>query len=611
MAIISFRNVTFAHEVIKNDQVLFYLTHCVLDIVQNNFNKDMPIAIQTPDTWSEAHISIFPSNKSYNEYMFFKWFNLKNTIPYTILGYMENFKTRNENGPKPGSNILLVPDQEISIIYGTLNPMLLRMNYNSRNIGAKTVIALMEPAKSERYVLRLSMVILQLAFEIHQLENVIVIVPFITLDQGSKMYIIYLFAIGWLPEEQGNICSQVINNPKIAGTWTSQRMKYQYRELFPKKTMTDMRQCRVRISTSTFEPLVVTTGTGLAGFFPNIIQVASEILNFQPSLSHEEPFIVIPVSHHSGIDECTVTYPYVRADFTWYVPSGEQIPGWRNLIGIFTPTTWFLVLLAFISRTATHWLLVIVSNRFRNTQMDTDFVCVLMGSFLSQLGMGCKENYKGTFIVFFFLLWICYCLQIYTLYQSSLFGCLLKPTEYPPIKTLKQLEESDIEMVQCVDIRGPGTKLNITYDKCTKYAGVTSFGTSEANVAYFNHILSYNLYYNVHKALGIKAKYVTLEEIILSEYVAFSVSGLGCMFYNKLNKMQHRLYSSGIMNQWMKEMTEKIWRSHFRETASGDVETLKLLHLQGLLYLLSIGLTLAFVIFVIEILIGRVNSTRK
>ncbi|KAJ9590873.1 hypothetical protein L9F63_016094 [Diploptera punctata] len=611
MAIISFRNVTFANEVIKHDQIMYYLTHCILDIARNNFNKDMPIAIQTPDTWSKAAISIFPSQKSYKEHIFFQWLNSKNTIPYTILSYMENFKNLSENGPKPGSNILLVPDQEISIILGTLKRMFQRMNYNSRNIRAKTLIALLEPAKSKRDVLTLSYTLLQTAFIQGQLENAVAIIPLVTLDQGSNKYILDLFTIGWLPEEQEDICSRIINHLKITGLWTSQRKKYQYSELFPNKTITDMKKCSVNISASSFEPYVVIHDKGIGGFFPNIIRVASEVMNFKANLSHEKPFIVIPAFNYGDNDECTLTYPYVRADFTWYVPSGQQIPGWRNIIGIFTPTTWYLVLLAFVLRTVTHWLLAIVSNRCGNTQMETDFVSVFISSFASQLGMGCKENYKGSVIVTFFVLWIYYCLQIYTLYQSSLFGCLLKPTEYQPIKTLKQLQESDIEMVQCIEFEGPGTKLNVTRDKCRKYAGDSLYNVKVTNIAFFDILFSYDVYENVHKALGMKTEYVTLDEVLLSEYTAIFTRKLGCMFYNKLNTIQHRLYSSGIVNQWMREMKETIWRNNFREKARDDVDALKLSHLQGVFYLLLIGLMLGLIVFVIEYMIGRVNSTRK
>ncbi|KAJ9590871.1 hypothetical protein L9F63_016092 [Diploptera punctata] len=571
----------------------------------------MPIAIQTPSTWSKAPTNIFPSQNSYEENIFFTWMNKKNTIPYTILGYMENFKNASENGPKPGSNILLVPHQDHSTLWITLKSMFYRINYNSRSIEAKTLVALLEPARSQRDVLRLSHIILQTAFNEGQLENVVAIIPLVTLDQGSKQYILNLFAVNWLPEEQENICTRIITNPKIAGLWTSQRKKHQYRELFPKKTLTDMKQCSVRISASSFQPYVVEFEDGIGGLFPKIIQVASEVLNFKPVVSDETPFVIIPAFSFGGNDECTVTYPYVRADFTWYVPSGEQIPAWRNIIGIFTPTTWFLVLLAFILRTVTQWLLAIASNRFGNTQMETDFVCVLMSSFSSQLGMGCKENYKGSFVVFFFVLWIYYCLQIYTLYQSSLFGCLLKPTEYPPIKTLKELQESDIEMVQCIEFEGPGTKLNVTRDKCRKYAGDSLYNTKVTNIAFFDILLSYDMYKNVHKAMGMKTKYVTLEEVLLSEYTAIFTRNFGCMFYNKLNTIQHRLYSSGIVNQWMREMEERIWRKNFREKARDDVDALKLSHLQGVFYLLLIGLMLGLIVFVVEHIFGCVKSALK
>ncbi|PSN57987.1 hypothetical protein C0J52_08116 [Blattella germanica] len=59
---------------------------------------------------------------------------------------------------------------------------------------------------------------------------------------------------------------------------------------------------------------------------------------------------------------------------------------------------------------------------------------------LIHLGVEVKDSYTGPASVLLFSLLLCYCLLINTAYQSTLFGLMVEPGEYPPIQLIEELK---------------------------------------------------------------------------------------------------------------------------------------------------------------------------
>ena len=588
--------------------LMFHLSEYIIDIIENHINKDLPISIQTPTTWSKAPLKIMPQEEEFYDEIFFKMLNDVN-VTYVTLGYVDMFKTIAQQEIKPGSNVLFVSGQTLKEIMNVTLNMLQRILHNSRNYAAPTIIALLEPQKYVEEIGDFTSSLLQLSFYNTNFENAVIISQIITYTPYSNQYVIRYFTVGWLPEDQENICSRFINKPKILSMWTSENLKYSVKEIFPKKILRDMKGCTLRIETSQIAPYVLKEGDHIAGFFPSLLRVVANKMNFR--VTDYEPYaqVRIPRIYAIPYEACTLTYPYIREDFTWYVPSGLPIPPWQNIIRIFTPDMWMWIGCMFSLATLTFWLLAIFYSRFMNTQMETNLFVIMMNSLLSQLGMGIQDKFKCISAVGFFVMWLMYCLQIYTLFQSTLIGFLLKPNLHPPIRTLKELEESGLRMISRVKFTNTR---NINYSRIGEdFANIDWSKFNDRNVAFFDLVFNEKLLLYIRNYMGVKNEKVPLEEIIQTVYMGISTSKMGCLLLESLDALQHRLYASGIMEQWIKEMTLTIWRIEFRNWKSHDSISLSLLHLQGIFYLLFIGLLLACIAFLFEISIPFIRKRRN
>ena len=144
-------------------------------------------------------------------------------------------------------------------------------------------------------------------------------------------------------------------------------------------------------------------------------------------------------------EECVFTYPYFKLEVTWFVPSGAPFPRWESIIRAFNFTTWCLIGISLMFGILMFWSFAILSNILKETNLDTRLSRYWMNSLQSLLAMNINYELRGAVPVIFFTLWLFYCLQIYTLYQASLIGYLLNPGELPPIKNVKELEESELK----------------------------------------------------------------------------------------------------------------------------------------------------------------------
>ena len=90
--------------------LMFHLSEYIIDIIENHINKDLPISIQTPTTWSKAPLKIMPQEEEFYDEIFFKMLNDVN-ITYVTLGYVDKFKTIAQQEITSGSNVLFVSGQ--------------------------------------------------------------------------------------------------------------------------------------------------------------------------------------------------------------------------------------------------------------------------------------------------------------------------------------------------------------------------------------------------------------------------------------------------------------------------------------------------------------------
>ena len=131
---------------------------------------------------------------------------------------------------------------------------------------------------------------------------------------------------------------------------------------------------------------------------------------------------------------CPHTYPHFSKDITWYVPV-HQIPRWQGLVRVFHPLMWLLVTIAFLLGSLT--FLLFDKCHANINPNATEF---LMDILQTHLAIGIIRRFASKPANLFFLLWLFYCLLIYTAYTSELIGFLGNPGTYRLVNNLEELK---------------------------------------------------------------------------------------------------------------------------------------------------------------------------
>ena len=98
-----------------------------------------------------------------------------------------------------------------------------------------------------------------------------------------------------------------------------------------------------------------------------------------------------------------------------------------------------------------------------------------------------------------------------------------------------------------------------------------------------------------------KPKAVALEENLNILLMAVIVNKMGCMLHTRLEEIQRRLASSGLLNLWVDAMYENSFKNYYNVLKVDPAISLQLSHLQGAFYLFDFGLCLASFTFIIEL----------
>ena len=229
---------------------------------------------------------------------------------------------------------------------------------------------------------------------------------------------------------------------------------------------------------------------------------------------------------------------------------------------------------------------------------------------------------RGYTYVFFFLLWLFYCLQVYTLYQSLLISFLANAGSYPPIRSLSDLNDSDIDLVHYGGFAMNNNhtlfgewykkpiKVNTTYQTDNKNIKKSLDEVIKGNSALMSphwqtQLYAIMLYKKNHKEL-----FSTIEETTYSIHVTISFFKESC-FCKRVNTILHYLHSSGLIKRKLEEILQINNCYRFSTVEDLGVYVITLNHLQGAFYILLIGLITSSLQFYIEIRGGRVLNGLK
>ncbi|KAJ9579517.1 hypothetical protein L9F63_004836 [Diploptera punctata] len=581
------------------------LSKCIIRIIETHFNRDMTLTIQSPESWHSVYQNV-PNIRTTFTQVLFEMINSHNLISYVSLGYIEDYRKQIHNTMKPGSHILILSGADGLEIKMAIS-MLERIRHDLRNDKAKLLIVYLEPVNTEKqFQYAGSFLLLSWRAAFLADASVLLLEKF---PQNKREEIVYYFkGFRWLPEDQKDLCSMLINKIHMNAVWTSKDNRFYKKDIFPSKRLTNMKNCSLIINAHQMYPYLHYEGSEFRGIMFKYFEIVQNLLNTRFKYIQEENTggIHVPIVYDANYEECSFTYPYIRTQLTWFVPSGEPIPRWQSLIKVFNADMWIFICVTFISGTLIFWWIAILSNISKECRLETGISLYCMNSLQNHLAMGIRHETEGPLKAIFLTLWLFYCLQIYTLYQSSLIGFVINPGELPPVKNVKELEESDLKKLSAVSFSGDSFKdTNISYyvyPLCKELRICYKNLAISRNSAVLDHRYHGLIFIRMYHSTEGKPSIVPLVENLDTLYTTMYVRRVGCMLHARLETILRQLVNSGIMNKWIENFDNTFSKQYYANLNIKHTVSLKMLHVQGAYYLMIIGLLLATLLFILELL---------
>ncbi|GLV45941.1 Ionotropic receptor 7c [Carabus blaptoides fortunei] len=344
------------------------------------------------------------------------------------------------------------------------------------------------------------------------------------------------------------------------------------RVLFPRKVPDNLNGCEIKLMAYLIPPYVLNISANredptVAGLEVTIMHIIAEELNlteryishnftswgeklpngtitnmFKALDDHDAELIFGMVPLNSPEDhEFESTLIHVTESLIWWVPMADHIPRWKRPMKLFHPQVWFLILASFPVNGLLWWL-------FGKSKETSDNYKVWYRSILASWRVLLQVTHappRYTVTRILYLFFAIFSLLIYTAHESVLVSTLTKPHHEHQIKTVEELLDSKL-----------------------KYG-------------FFPLIAdSYNDSSNwIQREIRITAGYPLLE---------------------KFNELLLSMQANGLIGKWDKDITFN--QAHKDES---QLTALSIGHMALLFVNLLIGLTISFIVFIVEIILKR------
>ncbi|PSN38666.1 Ionotropic receptor 548 [Blattella germanica] len=581
------------------------LSKCTKGVVQQYFSQDVPITIVD-------NAAIFCNSpqknilSNYNELIAMLYQEID--LPLIHLGCVVNFTLK--NSLKSGSAILLLPDEimEYTDLMTLCEIYVLRLVDWLENRAVRIILVSKVTTKTKKMQMLTAYGLLQGAWGSRvQIADSIVLLPEFGLSTWSKKKTPAIDAFTWFPSDQSDVCLRELDRVKFLDRWVSERTGFLRKaDLYPVKAVSDMRGCTLKVDLILDPPLgavfLKNKGTYFIGTYGMMLQTSAEFLNIHLSYTVRQSRrytadIVAPIflTHKFFSTECIVSYPYFMDTVTWYVPV-FQIPKWQGPIRVFSMSMWINVTVAYVLGSFTFWLL-----GKHDQQSYRDVSTIFLNTLKTYIGVGVRVKYRGVGVLFL-IVWLLYCMQIYTAYQSILTGFLVNPGDFPQIQTLQGSELQNFTTIG-FDSDNIDEQIWNKYTDCTQQQCWTKL-TEKQKVAVFGLKFFFDLFINMEYNNKKPGVYRITESV--KDYLKVAYMDLGCIFGRSFNSVFSRLVTSGFPDKWIRDLTHNFWMD-LEHNGNDHPDAISLVHIQGILYFLLIGFLLGLILFITEIIIYKIK----
>ena len=335
-------------------------------------------------------------------------------------------------------------------------------------------------------------------WQIAKIVNVVVLVPHkfthlpphstsSTYRSGSGRLNLYT----WFPYKLGR-CGE-FQEVILIDQWVSEN-KGTFSEnvnLYPPKVPKSFTHCPIKVASIGFDPYVIvtenytkndgSTAYNVTGLFVEILVLVFEKMNvttvFLPpviDIAQDSYFKVLSDFEYGLSDVVTggipllpmvvtssydATIPYTNIDFKMLLPCPKPIPGTEKVLTTFSLSVWLTMGLVLLLSTAVFWCVGIRTYRsvFREAHTYRSLSHCFYNAWAVLMGVSVPQLPTTSILRIFFLLYVCYCFAISTVFQAFFVSYLVEPEYGNKIETFDELLNSDI-------IYGYKTGLDITFE---------------------------------------------------------------------------------------------------------------------------------------------------
>ncbi|GFG39115.1 hypothetical protein Cfor_10594 [Coptotermes formosanus] len=311
------------------------------------------------------------------------------------------------------------------------------------------------------------------------------------------------------------------------------------------------------------------------------------------------------------------SFPYYFTGFKWYVPCPKPICRIEKISKILSPSAWLSFVTSFVTVSVLMWGYASFFKESESRSYQTLPNC-LYNVWAIAFGVSVYRKPITYELKSVFLLWVCYCYVMGTLYQMFFTSFLVNPGFKKQIESYYELVMSDMEYGY-----GSGSE-NLLFENYFEFITPETLSRSVSCLDYkqcFLRLLNDSKFATLQTEFF--GEYFKIVYLSRKQHLLCSINDYFRMLYivmyfprgshilTPINRVTNYATESGLIGKWTSNMQE-IWkiRSGFNlnndilngEKYDTDYFVFTLSHLQVAFILLAVGLFVSFTVFFVEMM---------
>jgi hypothetical protein len=322
-------------------------------------------------------------------------------------------------------------------------------------------------------------------WQMASIANVVVLIPnqiayppLTTVSSMQRAEFDRLNLYTWFPYQLGG-CGQ-LEGVTLLDEWMFEHNGRFSKEmhLFPIKVPDDLMGCPIRVASWGIDPYVIlidnytqkdgTTMYRLRGLSVELLSLVCEKMNlktvfYPPSINFELESVVAQFSYlQDGLTDvltgmvpllatavtssfdATITYTHVYAKMI--VPCPKSIPGVEKIMTTFSLSVWLMMVLVLLLTAALLWCAG--NGPYQSVLKESHCYKSVSHCFYNAwavlMGVSVPQQPTTSNVRVLFLLYVCYCFAMSTVFQAFFVSYLVEPAYEKQIETLEELQDSDV-----------------------------------------------------------------------------------------------------------------------------------------------------------------------